>query len=124
MKADDLFSGDAPPAPPPDPLFAIRLQMGLAGALNVLGPFICITSVPGALLSLWAWYRADEELAKVDNGALPESFRAKVRIVRSVAFANISLASALMSLQMFLFTQGVYAGAVQWVADLWAALTA
>ena len=119
MKADDLFAGDAPPALPPDPVPAIRRLLWLSAPMSALGPFLCVTSVPGALLALWAWYRADEELARVESGALPNHWDHRVRQLRNHAFAVLSTASVLMILQLALLSLGVYQGLIQLALAAW-----
>lgn len=106
MKADDLFSGEGAIATP-DPTPPIARLLWLAVPLNLAGPCL-FTGVPGAALSLWAWYRADEELAKVETGALPESFRRPLTNLRNTAFGNLSLCMMLLILQIVLFSMGVY----------------
>lgn len=119
MKADDLFSGDAPPALPPDPVPAIRRLLWLSAPMSAAGPFICVTSVPGALLALWAWYRADEELARVESGALPGQWDKRIRALRNHAFAVLSTASLLMMLQLALLSFGVYQGLIALALTAW-----
>ncbi len=112
MKADDLFAGNAPPALPPDPVPGIQRMLMIALPMTFFGPLVCVTSVPGALLTLWVWYRADEELARVESGALPGQWDARVRTLRRQAFAALSAASMLMMLQLALLSLGVYQGLI------------
>lgn len=103
MKAEELFAGEVVRDPTPP----IRRLLFFAVPMNLAGPCL-FTGVPGALLSLWAWYRADEELAKVENGALPEEFRAPLGRLRATAFGNLSFCLMLLFVQIALFSMGVY----------------
>jgi uncharacterized membrane protein SpoIIM required for sporulation len=107
LKADELFTGDKPPPPPASPAPPIERLLWLAMPLNLMGPF-CFTGVPGAILSLWAWYLADEAMAKLDNGALPESFRKSLKTLKSTCFANLLLCMILLILQIIAFSLGIY----------------
>lgn len=106
MNADDLFAGDKQVAPP-DPTPPIKRLLALAVPLNLAGPCL-FTGVPGAAFSLWAWYRADEEMAKVETGALPKSLLQPLSTLRNAAFANLSVCLMLLLLQVALFSFGVY----------------
>ena len=105
--ADDLFGGDAPPPPPPDPAPRIRRILAFAGPLNLMGP-LCLTSVPGAFLSLWAWYQADEAMARLESGDLPEGYGPHLKALKNSTFANLIAAFSVMIFQILLFMTGVY----------------
>ncbi len=107
--ADDLFGGSGPPdGPPPSArLDRARRWLWLALVLDALGPF-CFTSVPGALLTLWAWQAADEELARVESGNLPAALEGPARNVRRLAWGLAAFCAVSMTFQMMLFWIGFY----------------
>jgi hypothetical protein len=105
---DDLFGGgSSAPAPPRDRLRQVYVLAGLGLALTVLGP-CCFTGVPGAGVATWAWYRADEELGRVEAGYLAPDREGDVRTARSVAFAGMALAFVITSVQLALWARGFY----------------
>ncbi|MES2643597.1 MAG: hypothetical protein V4850_29195 [Myxococcota bacterium] len=105
---DDLFAPEAPPpAPPPDRLRRISLLLGVALPLNLLG-FLCFTGVPGAVMALVGWQLADEEVARVESGALPEQARPRAQRLRSFAFVQMLIALFSLLLQIVLFGYGFY----------------
>jgi hypothetical protein len=75
--------------------------------LGVLGP-CCFTGVPGAALCAWGWYRADEELARLEAGDLPRDRETSIARARNLAFAGMVLSLALLALQIGLFATGAY----------------
>jgi len=107
VKADQLFDGEAPPPPPPDPTVAIQRLLWIAVPLNLMGPCL-FTGVPGAALSLWAWYRADEELARLEAGGLPAALRPRLVQIRWLSSLNLGLCGSLLLLQLGLFGIGAY----------------
>lgn len=117
--ADDLFAGSGPPVGPPPSarLDRARRWLGLAFVLDILGPF-CFTSVPGALLTLWAWQAADEELARVESGALPATLAGPARNVRRLAWGLASFCAMSMTFQVMLFWIGFYEAVLTWVVGL------
>lgn len=105
---DDLFGGGASAPPPPQD--RVRQVYGLAAlgfVLTLLGP-CCFTGVPGAGVATWAWYRADEELARVEAGYLAPDRETDVRTARSVSFSGMVLAFVLVSVQLALWARGFY----------------
>lgn len=101
-RIDELFSGDAPPPPLPDRQRLIRGLLWVAAPLNLLGPLIW-TSVPGAFLSIYAWYVADGEIARVESGALPPERRAPLTRLRNTAFGFLGFCVLSLTLQILLF---------------------
>ncbi len=106
---DDLFGGgQAPPPPPPRDRLTLVYLCAVAGfLLGVLGP-CCFTGVPGAGLCAWGWYRADEELARLEAGDLPRDREAGISRARNLAFAGLVISLLLLVLQIGLFAAGVY----------------
>jgi hypothetical protein len=109
---DDLFERERPVVAAPDRLRTIRRLLFFATPLNLLG-IACFTGVPGAILTLLAWQLADEELARVDSGALPADRRAPVRGLRQVAFAQLGFCVLSLATQIALFGMGFYS-AILW----------
>ena len=73
-KVDALFDGDppAPPEPAEPRLRAIRGMLWVGIPLVILG-IPCWTSVPGAVLTLWAWLSTDAELPRIEAGAYSQN---------------------------------------------------
>lgn len=107
--ADDLFTGDAPP-PPTNRLPRIRRILLVALPLDLLG-IPCFTGVPGAILTLWAWQLADEELARVESGALPVALRPDVVRIRAQAFGLLVFVLLSLVAQMILYSWILKGGA-------------
>jgi hypothetical protein len=105
---DDLFAPEAPPpAPPPDRLRRISRLLAIALPLNLLG-FLCFTGVPGAVMALVGWQLADEEVARVESGALPKEVGPRAQRLRSFAFVQMLIALLSLLLQIVLFGAGFY----------------
>lgn len=105
---DDLFSPEAPPpAAPIDRLRRIGRLLALALPLNMFGIF-CFTGVPGAVMALVGWQLADEEVARVESGALPKEARPRAERLRAFAFAQMSFALLSLVAQVVLFGLGFY----------------
>ncbi len=106
---DDFFQGGGPPPEEvaPDRLPAIRRLARIGAVLSVAGPF-CFTGVPGAAVALWAWYRADEELERVEAGTVPAERADAVRATRRAAFRGVVLSGGMLTLQLVLFGMGAY----------------
>ena len=107
MSVDDLFQRDAPVRPTPNRLSLITVLLGVAAPLNFLG-IACFTAIPGVILTLLAWQLADEELARVESGALGPALRPKVQRLRAVAFGQLGFCALSLMTQMFLYGIGVY----------------
>ncbi len=114
---DELFGGGDAATPATPAPTRVRTLVLAGFVLTVLGP-TCFTGVPGAALALWAWYRADEDLARVEAGALPASAEAALRGERKVAFAGVVFAMVLLVVQLSLFARGAYDMYVGVLADL------
>lgn len=104
--ADDLFSSEAP-APVRDRLARATMVLAFAAPLVLLG-VTCFTSVPGAVLSLVGWQMADEEVARVESGALPVDRLPTARRVRAFGFALVVLSGLLFLVQIWFFAKGWY----------------
>jgi hypothetical protein len=104
---DDLFSGGAKAPPIADNLARIWRFLVFATPLNLFG-FACFTSVPGAFLTLWAWQLAEEEVARVESGALPAERGASVRAARGYAFGMLVFVCFSLLGQIVLYSLGLY----------------
>lgn len=114
---DELFGGANASGPTTPPPTRVRALVIAGFVLTVLGP-TCFTGVPGAGLARWAWYRADEDLARAEAGALPPDAEASVRKERRVAFAGVVFAMVLLVVQLSLFARGAYDVYVAFLAGL------
>lgn len=118
--ADELFSSEAP-RPVADRLTKATVILGIAVPLNLLG-VTCFTGVPGAILSIWGWYIAEEELQRVEVGALPADREKAARRVRTFGFTQLGIASVSLLAQLVLFGIGFYDGVVAVIGALIGAL--
>ena len=101
---DELFGqGDAPPRPR---TAVISLWMYTGLTLAVFG--LACTSVPGALLVLWAWSMLDAELARVDNGYLAPEARDELTALEWRMWAAIGALVMLLLFQATLLSNGFY----------------
>lgn len=119
---DDLFAPEplpgGPPAPPPvDRLRRVRVILGVALPLNLLGVF-CLTGVPGAILTLVAWQLADEEVARAEAGVVPKEQLPRARRARDFAFGQLVFVLLSLTAQVALFTFGVYDALLEAVVAL------
>jgi len=82
-------------------------MLRIAIPLNLLG-ITCFTGVPGAALTLWAWSRADDEMARVANGALPAERATEVAALRNHCFGWMVFATMSLAAQLLLIGTGSY----------------
>lgn len=114
---DDLFQRDQPVVAAPDRLRTVWRLLIVAIPLNLCG-ITCFTGVPGAILSLLAWYLADEELGRVESGALPADRRDRVSRVRLIAFVQLVFCGLTLLVTAALFGLGFYEAVVRALAEL------
>ena len=114
--ADELFSTEVA-RPVTDRLKKATWILGIAAPLNLMGVF-CFTGVPGAMLSIWGWNIAEEELHRVEVGALPAEREHRARWVRAFGFAQIGIATVSLLVQLVLFGIGFYDGLVVLILTL------
>jgi hypothetical protein len=114
--ADDLFSNEGP-APLADRLDRAARLAALAAVLTLLGP-CCFSGVPGAAVAVFAWQMADDELARVEAGALPSDRRGRALQVRRLAFFQVAFAGVLLFVQLVLFLSGAYELAMMVILNL------
>ena len=108
-RVDALFTGD-PPLPRVDVsagLKRITLLLVFALPLDGLG-LLCWTTVPGALLTIWAWLAADELMALVDADQVDEPDAGRERSDRRVAGLALGLTALSMILQLWLLSTDFY----------------
>lgn len=104
-RVDELFGGGGP-APPPvpvNPLRGLRALVITCAVLNLIGPFTFL-SVPAALLTIWAWYQADEAVRKARVGLLDGRHAQDARKLRRLAFGLLLMALSLLLAQIVLYT--------------------
>lgn len=109
---DELFGGGKAPPPSDDRLRVIVRWLVFGAILDLAGP-CCFTGVPGAAVTLWAWYLADEEVTRAENGLLDPAVARRAVKVRATAFALLLVTSALILLQIGLFVVGFYPSALR-----------
>lgn len=106
---DALFTGD-PPLPRIDATRTLRrlgLILAIAIPLDGLGIF-CWTTVPGAVLTIWAWLIADGQMALVEAGQLEEKDANRVILARRVAGAALAGCVLSMIMQLWLLSTNFY----------------
>ena len=108
-KVDALFDGDppAPPVPAEPKLRSIRGMLWVGTPLVVLG-VPCWTSVPGAVLTLWAWLATDAELPRIEAGEYSQEDAAKLIGLRRQASWILILCVVTLILQIFLLNTRFY----------------
>lgn len=123
-KVDALFAGEPPP-PPEDATARIRqLRQLLWVALPlVLLGIPCCTGVPGAILTMWAWLVADEQMARVENGEFGADDAATIMRLRAVARGAMVVCVVSLIIQIFLLSTPFYEALWQQVAGLIARVT-
>lgn len=101
---DALFGGSPAPV---DRLRGLRRLLWVAGILDLLGPF-CFLSVPGALLTLWVWQRADEEMARgeADGSATDPARRLRTAAFALLTWSMIAMVAQIVLLGWFMPTEG------------------
>lgn len=108
-KVDALFDGE----PPPPPIDAaprvkrLKLILAIAIPLDALG-IPCWTGVPGALLTLWAWMRADAEVAHIQAGQYDAEHAATLMRLRAIAAWALGLCVVSLLVQAWLLTTPLY----------------
>jgi len=86
---------------------ALELVGQVLGVLLVVAMVMSLLAVPGALVTAWAWIRADETLRQARTGALPSAvgdpaFRARERAFVLIIVACVCLFVQLVALQSVL----------------------
>ncbi|GDX78881.1 hypothetical protein LBMAG42_06920 [Deltaproteobacteria bacterium] len=113
MAVDDLFSGSGS-TEPVSPIPRLRRWLLVTSGLVVAGP-CCCTGPLGALLAIWLWARAGDEMKRAELGLYPEGVGRGARSVRQQAFALMSASSISLCLQTVFFS--FYQSAAMWVAQ-------
>ena len=108
-RVDALFGGDLPEASGDrEPrLRRIEQMLWFAIALNVLG-IPCWTSVPGAVLTLWAWFATDPENVELNAAGMTPEERDWLQRLRRRANATLALCIAALILQIILLSTAFY----------------
>lgn len=108
-RVDALFGGDLPEVSGDrEPrLRRIEQTLWFAIALNVLG-IPCWTSVPGAVLTLWAWFATDPENVELNAPGMAPVERDWLRRLRRRANATLALCIAALILQIILLSTAFY----------------
>jgi hypothetical protein len=117
-RVDALFSGEPPP-PLLDggpPRRVIRRILCFAIPLDLLAIPLW-TGVPGAILTLWAWLRADAEAQRVEEGRYEDADSAALLRLRRVARAALIFILLSFVLQIWLLGQPAY---TEFYRGLWA----
>ncbi len=108
-RVDELFAGE-PPLPQLDgapPRRMIRRLLTVAIPLDLLAIPLW-TGVPGALLTLWAWLRADAEAGRFEEGRYGEEDSAALLRLRWIARAALIFIVLSFVLQIWLLSQPAY----------------
>jgi hypothetical protein len=122
-KVDALFAGEPPP-PPEDAnarILQLRQLLWVALPLVLLG-IPCCTGVPGAMLTMWAWLVADEQMTRVENGEYKAEDAATIMRLRAVARGAMVVCVVSLIIQIFLLSTPFYEALWQQVASVIARL--
>ncbi len=107
-KVDALFAGELPEQKALGPVLRrLSWLLALSLPLNLIG-VLCFTGVPGAVLTLWAWLLADNEAARVREGASDEQEGKRLLQLRGWAAWNLGLCVSSLLIQAWLLTTGFY----------------
>jgi len=108
-KVDALFSGEppTPPVPAEPKLNSIRGILWVGVPLVILG-VPCWTSVPGALLTLWAWLSADAEMPRIEAGDYSEEDASRLLRLRQRASWALVLCVVTLVVQIYLLSTHFY----------------
>ncbi len=108
-RVDALFAGPsgAEAAPRADRSGRILLLLLVAAPLNLVGLVTC-TSVPGALLTLWAWTLARRDMELMEDGALPVTETVRLARLKLAATVMLVFCSLVLLLQVGLLASGFY----------------
>lgn len=80
---------------------ADALPEGAGGAVIIGMMVASMLAVPGALVSVWAWIRADETLKMARSGALPVEAGAPAHRARQQAFVVLGVAALCLVVQLW-----------------------
>ena len=108
-RVDALFAGE-----PPEPLLDaeptlrfLHRVLWVAIPLDVLAIPLW-TGVPGALLTLWAWLRADAEVRQVEEGRYSDEDAHELLRLRRISLAALIFVLVSFAIQIWLFTKPAY----------------
>ena len=108
-RVDTLFAGE-PPEPLLDAQATLRFLhrvLWIAIPLDVLAIPLW-TGVPGALLTLWAWLRADAEVRQVEEGRYSDQDGRELLRLRRVSLIALIFVLVSFAIQIWLFTKPSY----------------
>ena len=108
-RVDALFLGD----PPPPLLDARPARRFLHRVLWIAIPLDVLaiplwTGVPGALMTLWAWLRADAEVRQVEEGRYSDEDARELLRLRRISMVALIFVLASFAVQIWLFTKPAY----------------
>ncbi len=113
-RVDRLFEGDHDLPVRRSHARFIQLVLAAAIVLDFLGLLTCL-SIPGAALTLWAWWWTDRELALVASGALSADDGPRLDLLRRISTAALAWCAVSFALQIYLLSTGAYE---QWFHEL------
>ena len=108
-KVDALFAGEPPPSEAElgTRIRRLRWTLALAAPMVVLG-LVLWTTVPGALLALWAWVRLEDEVAAVAEGRVTGEEAQALRRLHGVARWLLVFCVGWLVLQGWLLSTSFY----------------
>lgn len=118
-RVDALFAGE----PPPPMLEAgarirrLRSVLMIAIPLNLLG-IPCWTGVPGAVLTLWAYLTADNEMARIDAGQYSGEDAAVIMRLRTISTYTLYFCVVSFIGQAWLMSTSFYNLYFSWLVGL------
>ncbi len=105
-RLDNLFTG-AELAQRPARTGWITALLALAIPLDVLGVLSC-TSVPGAILTLVAWWLVDRETALLESGLIQVTGAPRLARLRQLTVGTLTFCGVSLFVQIVLLSTGFY----------------
>ena len=116
-RLETLFSGGEL-APRPARTGLVTAALAVAIPLDLLGVLSC-TSVPGAGLTLMAWWLIDQELGLMEGGLVHSDAAPKLANQKRLAHAALVFCGINLFAQILLLSTGIYEQWLLTLSHLW-----
>lgn len=105
-RVEKLFSGGEPEQRPARSGW-IKAVLAVAIPLDVLGVLSC-TSVPGAVMTLLAWWLVDREMALLESGVIHVESAPSLNRLKQVTVGTLTFCGVSLFVQIVLLSTGFY----------------
>jgi len=105
-RVDNLFTGSEPEQRPAQSGWIIALLV-IAVPLDLLGVLSC-TSVPGAAMTLFAWWLVDREMALLESGVIHVESAPKLNRLKQITLGTLAFCGISLVFQIVLLSTGFY----------------